>query len=249
MKLFAQATRLSLALLAGLLLSSCGGGDPYAGLWKGTIDGNREANAIVLGDGTYYMVYSKPGDPTQLAGVLQGTGDFHGATFTASNGRDYSWEGFGAQNAPVSGRIGARQSVSGSVSSAIRPSRSFSLSYKRDLDDDARLEELAGSFAGTAWFILGPRPGVVFTVTKEGAVSSVINGCHIAGTARPRSDANAFDLTLSFTHPVCAAALGRTPYVGVVLFHPDERRLEAALVNDPARVVQGQAIVFNGIRQ
>lgn len=243
MKLFAQTTRLSLALFAGLLLTSCGGGDPYAGLWKGTLDANREANTIVLGDGTYYMIYSR-GASSTLAGVMVGTGEFQGATFTAEKGRDYSWERGYALNAPLSGKIGARQSVSGTVNGKTP----FSLRFKRELDDDARLAELTGTFVGTGSFILGDRPGV-FTVSPTGDVSSVINGCPIAGKATPRSDANAFDLTISFRDPICAQQLAFLPFKGVVLYHPEERRLEAAAVFDPFKDVRGQAIVFNGIRQ
>lgn len=249
MKLFAQATRLSLALFAGLLLSSCGGGDPYAGLWKGTIEGNRQANAIVLGDGTYYMMYSKPG-VSELAGVYVGTGDFQGAKFTAPNGRDYNWVGkygqfpLSAADAPLAGKLSARQSVVGSVTA--KGDLPFAVSYVRDLDDDARLEELAGSFTGTVSFRAGDRPAV-FTVTKEGDVSSSVNGCPINGKATPRSDANAFDLTIVITGaPPCL--LTNLPFKGVVLFHPAERRLEAAVVFDPFRDFRGQAIVFNGVR-
>lgn len=249
MKLFAHATRLSLALMAGLLLSSCGGGDPYAGLWKGTVDGNREANAIVLGDGTYYMMYSKPGVST-LGGLYVGTGDFHGAKFTAPKGRDYNWEGkygpfpLSSADAPLAGKLSARQSVVGSVTA--RTEMPFSVSYVRDLDDDARLSELAGSFTGTVSFRAGDRPAV-FNVTAAGDVSSSVNGCPINGKATPRSDANAFDLTIVISGPP-PCLLTNLPFTGVVLFHPAERRLEAAVVFDPFKDFRGQAIVFNGIR-
>lgn len=249
MKLFAHATRLSLALVAGLLLSACGGGDPYAGLWKGTIDGNREANAIVLGDGTYYMMYSKPG-VSELAGVYVGTGDFQGARFTAPKGRDYNWVGkygrfpLSSADAPLAGKLSARQSVVGSVDA--RGSLPFAVSYVRDLDDDARLSELAGSFTGTVSFRAGDRPAV-FNVTATGEVSSSVNGCPINGKAVPRSDANAFDLTIVISGPP-PCLLTNLPFKGVVLFHPAERRLEAAVVFDPFKDFRGQAIVFNGVR-
>ena len=70
------------------MLASCGGGDPYTGLWEGTLDGNRPVTAIVLGDGSYYLKYG--GTPGSFGGgVVRGTGEFRGATFTSTDGVDF----------------------------------------------------------------------------------------------------------------------------------------------------------------
>lgn len=75
--------KLAAASAAALLLASCGGGDPYAGLWDGDMSSQRQVNAMVLGDGGYYMLYSQPGNPSVLAGLIHGTGDFHGGKVTS----------------------------------------------------------------------------------------------------------------------------------------------------------------------
>ena len=91
MNIFHQRARRTAAACAAVLaavgVASCGGGDPYTGLWEGTLDGQRPASAIVLGDGTYYLKYA--GTATTPGGLVRGTGDFRGATFTSTDGVDF----------------------------------------------------------------------------------------------------------------------------------------------------------------
>jgi hypothetical protein len=231
---------LATALAAGLLLASCGGGDPYAGLWLGTVGGNRNATAVVLDDGTYYMLYSVPGAPTAIAGLIQGTGDFHGTQFTSTDARDFSWDGRGTQAATLSAKISPKMAVSGTVNE--RPAaQSFTVSYQREFDDIARLPILVGSYTGTVTFILGTRPAV-FNVTAAGDVSTSINGCPITGRVVPRNDANAYDLTINFGGAPCVFPFAQ--FAGVAVYRPELRRLDAAVVH----ASRTQAIAFAGIK-
>lgn len=228
------------ALFATVLLASCGGGDPYAGLWTGTMGSDREVNAIVLGDGSYYMLYSQAGKPDAVAGLVAGTADFHGAKLTSTDGLDYNWEVPMLPSKPVSlsARLSPRMSVAGSVDAQ----RQFSLTYDKDLDGDARLSDLVGAFDGNAMFALGTRPGT-FTVTAKGEVSTSINGCPITGTVAPRGDANAFDLTLTFGGFPCV--FPGAVFEGVAVYREEQRRLDAAVINKPF----GQAIAFIGTKR
>lgn len=227
----------SVALAGGLLLASCGGGDPYSGLWVGELDGNRQLTAVVLGDGDYYMWYSRPGAPGSVGGVLQGAGDFRAGTVSSPDARDYNWEGAGTKAARLSGKLGARQSVSGSVDGRTP----FKVSYARDLDDDARLATLVGAFPGEVTFALGTRPAT-FTVTAKGQVSTSINGCPITGQVSPRGDTNAFDLTIVFGGPPCVFPYAQ--FSGVAIYREDLKRLDAAVVH----ASRTQAIAFTGSR-
>src|SRR5213075_587452 len=85
-KVVHRTATVAAAVVLTMALSSCGGGDPYTGLWEGNVDG-RPAMAIVLGDGTYYLKYG--GTPGNFGGLVRGTGDFHGANFTSTDGVDY----------------------------------------------------------------------------------------------------------------------------------------------------------------
>jgi len=233
--------RLAASAAALLLLASCGGGDPYAGLWEGDMSSQRQATAVVLGDGDYYMLYSQPGNPSMLGGLIQGSGDFHGATFTSADARDYSWETVrlppvSGQAAPLSAKVSPRQSVTGTAGA-----KSFTVRHERDLDEDARLADIAGSHVGTVMFALGPRPAT-FVVTPAGQVSTVINGCTISGTAVPRGDTAAFDIVMTFGGAPCV--FPGVSFSGIAFYREDSRQLQAAIVNKPFQ----QAIGFTGTK-
>jgi hypothetical protein len=232
-------SRLAASLAAVTLLASCGGGDPYAGLWDGDMSGQRQATAVVLGDGDYYMLYSQPGKPSVMGGLVQGTGDFQGATFTSADAKDYNWEVFGAPGkaAPLSAKVSPHQSVTGSAGA-----RSFTVRHTRDLDDDARIADIAGSHVGTVMFTLGARPAV-FTVTANGQVSTSINGCSITGVATPRADTEAFDLVMTFGGYPCV--FPGVSFTGIAFYQQDSRQLQAAVINKTYQ----QAIGFSGIKQ
>lgn len=229
---------LPLALAATLLLASCGGGDPYAGLWKGTMDGNRELNTIVLGDGSYYMLYSRPGT-TLVGGFIHGSSDFHGARITSTDARDYNWEGRRTRPTTLEAKISPRQSVSGSVGGTTP----FSVTYQKQFDYDAQLSLLAGAFKGQVAFVGGYRDAT-FTVSPTGALSTNVDGCVITGTVSPRADGNAYDLSITFQGGVCVFPF--TTFTGVALFRDEERRLDAAVAN--AGFLGGQGIAFTGLR-
>lgn len=244
---FHRASLRTIALSLGslLLLASCGGGDPYAGLWLGKMSSQREASAIVLGDHSYYMLYSRPGNPASIGGLVQGTGDFHGAKVTSTDAVDFNWEGPGpfvvadTRPANLTARVDARQSLTGSVSTR----GTFTGSYDRDFDQvDARLATIAGTHVGEAVFLLGARRAT-FQVTPAGAVSTTINGCPITGQVSPRGDTNAFDLTIRFGGFPCA--IPGAEFKGIAWYREDLRQLQAALVH----ASRTQAIAFTGIKQ
>lgn len=220
-----------------LLLSACGGGDPYAGLWRGTMDGNRQVSAMVLGDGSYYMLYSPVGRPGAIAGLVQGSGDFHAARFASVDARNYSWEGLGTRPTTVSGKIGREHSLTGTVGGA-----PVTVSFDDRANDIPRLATLVGGFGGTAVFALGERPAV-FTVTEQGEVSTNINNCPIKGRIAPRMDGDLYDLTITFGGAPCV--LPFQTFNGVAVYRAELRRLEAAVVHP----LLPQALAFAGTKQ
>ena len=224
------------ALLAALAVASCGGGDPYTGLWQGTLEGNRSASAIVLGDGTYYLQYAATA--AAPGGLIRGTGDFHGATFTSKDGVDYHFA-YPLQRptgAAISGKVGGHQTVSGKVNAS-----PFSLSYVKPFDPDGRLADLAGTYPGVVTFSLGLRQ-TTFDVTGDGKLTTVLNGCTITGQAVPRND-DAFDLTIQFAGYPCV--FPGAVFQGAAIYSHELRQLDAAVVNG----TYGQAITFTASKR
>jgi hypothetical protein len=229
-----RVASVSAALLAALVVAACGGGDPYTGLWEGTVDGNRPASAIVLGDGTYYLKYA--GTPGTLGGVVRGSGEFHGANFTSTNGIDYHFA-FPPQlptPATISGRVSAKGGnphVAGTFNSS-----SLALAYVKAFDPDSRLADLAGSYPGEVTFSLGIRK-TTFEVTADGKLTTVLNGCTITGQVVPRRD-DAFDLTIQFAGSPCV--FPGAVFQGAAIYSHELKQLDAAVVNNTF----GQAITF-----
>ena len=230
----------ALSLLAAGVLSACGGGDPMEGLWLGTLGSSRDVNAIVLDDGTYYMLYSRPGNPAAIGGLVQGKADFSAGRFSSPDARDFNWEGAGTRAASVSARIkvgpqpGVTGTVNGTTPFSIRPADLF--------DRDARLSAIVGAHTGNVVFALGVRPAT-FTVTPTGQVSTSINGCAITGQVAPRAFSSAYDLTMTFGGYPCV--FPGAQFSGVAYYREDQRQLQAAVVH-PSRT---QAIAFSGTKQ
>jgi hypothetical protein len=223
---------LAAAALAAATLSSCGGGDPYTGLWLGSLDGNRAVSTILLGDGTYYMKYAGTGAPGSFGGVVRGTGGFHGATFTSTDGVDFhfAYPLQAPTPAAIDAKLGGHQTVTGSLNAS-----ALELTYDKPFDPDGKLADLAGSYPGNVTFSLGLRQ-TTFDVDANGNLHTILNGCTITGTAVPRPD-DAFDLTLTFGYVACV--FPGAVFKGAVVYSHDLQQLDAAVVGP-----YGQAITF-----
>jgi hypothetical protein len=200
MRLFATA-----ALV--VLLAGCGGGDeaPAAGAqgrWTGTTGSNRTVTGLVLADGSYYVLYSSPGYPTVLGGVVLGTGSVTGSEFTSADAIHLNLEGLGVLRASTTASVAARQSFNGTILSTGIPPVVFNSTYLSEFERMAAVTSVAGSYAGQLASSAGKHTATL-TITAEGALSVASNGCAASGTIWPRLDANAFDLQLAFGVAPC----------------------------------------------
>lgn len=245
---------MALPLVAAFLAGCGGGGDDAgpaanvaeaAGVWKGSTDAQRDLTALLLSDGSYYLVYSAAGKPLATGGFVYGTASVDAGAFTSANGIEYNLEGNGTTApvltvaaAPVTGEVRRRDAFNGSI----RPGAAGTVAFQTEPDAYGLplLGELAGSYGGTVSFALGDRPAT-FSVTRAGEVSSVINECRISGTVTPRKDINAYDLTIMFGGPPCVIP---SNFVFTGVAYLSGGRLVAAVRNTTIQ----QAIVFAGQR-
>ncbi|NML47344.1 hypothetical protein HHL11_26585 [Ramlibacter sp. G-1-2-2] len=219
------------AVTVSLGLSSCGGGGADAGIWEGTLDGNRPVLSIVLGDGTYYMKYAGAGGT--LGGLVVGTGDLNGNRYTSSDGVDYhfAYPPQAPSPATITGKLKGFTVLDGAMNTT-----PLSLKHQRQFDPDGKLRDLAGSYPGTVTFSLGLRT-TTFVVTADGNLSTTLNGCTITGHVVPRWD-DAFDLSVTFGGAPCV--FPGAVFSGALVYSHDLQQLDAALVNP----TYGQAITF-----
>ena len=239
-KLISAAAALSVAAL----LAGCGGGNdsgPSTGGWVGTTSSNRDLTAVVLADGSYYLMYSAVADASTVGGVVQGTASISGQTFTSSAALDFNGEGAGKKPGAVAAEVHPYYKFEGAFTPT-STGTAFSFQTRYDpikLAGGATLAQLAGAYDGNAGFALGVRPAV-FTVTADGAVSSSINGCAITGTATPRTDITGYDLTIAFGPSPCA--IPNLSFTGIAYVRQDNGRLYAAARNAATK----QSVIFSG---
>jgi hypothetical protein len=235
--------KLAIGVLAAAALAGCGGGDDAAtptGLYNGS-SGSRSVSTIVLGDDSYYQLYSPANNPTAVGGLVVGTGTFDGVRFASTDGRDYNLEGAGMKPATLTADVVTRSSFTGTLSSGAAAPAPFSSTYAPEIERSATLAALAGTYPGQVTFSLGARAGT-FVVTPAGAFSTNINACAITGNATPRSDVNAYNLTLTFAGAPCV--FPNVTFTGIARLDATGKLL--GLVRNDAIA---QAIVFMGTKQ
>lgn len=253
-----------LALAGALALSACGGGNdddnkqatrtdnpppaPAAeaaqGLWNGTTDTGRFLTALVLSDGSHYVVYTEPNQPEALAGVVMGQGASTDGRFLSASARDFNLcNCAGITPVAVSASFTPRQSLTGQVSvpPSTTPVMSFSAQYDADYEKTPTLAAVAGTYPG-AFFSSQLQIPAQLTVSATGEVSGGNPYCSVSGRLVPRSDANAYDASLSFGPAPCPFA-GRT-LTGAVYYQSGTARLYLAAPDTQAM----DAAVFAGVK-
>lgn len=221
-------------------LAGCGGGDDGSnnnnnndpeptvaeGLYRGTTSDSRELSALLLDDGSYWVLYSGAGVPT-AGGGLQGTGRVDGTLFTSSRGKDFSLTE-GMRDAAISATYKAGQRFKGSVTFDGGETFTFDATYDDDYAATASLSQVAGAHAGVAYTVDGSLPTVV-TIADDGTLVGTRGSCTITGTIAPRSHGNVYDLSLSFGGATCIV-LGAT-VEGVALIDSATGLVTASALN------------------
>jgi hypothetical protein len=241
----------ALGLCVTAMLSACGGGDDgpvltlgaTSGMWNGTTsDSQREVSAVTLSDGKYFAVYSAAGGGATIGGGVQGTATVFNNQFISTDMLSFSVEG----QAPVIGTFSASvdpsTSISGSANVPNQAPVTFQATFDQEFLNTPSLAAAAGSYTGEAGFALGIRPAT-FNISTTGEVTSTINGCPITGTVTPRTDGNAYDMSVVFGGAPCVLANLR--FDGIVFLREGGNHLYSVSRNNAAR----QTIVFSGLRQ
>lgn len=219
-----------------LFLAGCGGGGggsdnegdngPNAaqGLYIGTSSDGRAITGFIFADGALWMVYSTQSNDNVVAGFVRASASASNGNLSLSSGRDYNLEGLGVTPFNGSGTYNEMTSIAGTLSFSGGGSLGFTGTYDDAYNDTPTIAAIQGTYSATAG---SPSftDTVTFTVNSSGAVSgsSISFDCDFTGQATPRSDANAYNLQITFDGSECAAP-GETVR-GVAAYNPAEQQL------------------------
>ncbi len=252
----------ALGLLLFVSLSACsGGGDtptpsvtappasPAEGLWTGTTNtNNRTVTGVVLDDSVYWFLYSVAGDPSLIAGVVQGNSSSQNGVLTSSNATDFSVERaipLITLKAAVDGAYTTKQSLDGMVvyQNNAQAQDAFTTTYNSDYESAPDITAVAGTYTGPV--AAGEIVSVIVSATGDITGHSITDpsptGCTFSGLFKPRVHGNVFDVTITFNGER-GCSNGTATVRGVAFFHAG-KLYSAALNNDKTN-----GVVFIGTK-
>lgn len=225
-------------------LSACsGGGDtptpsptalPAAsaeGLWTGTTDTNRTVKALVLDDGTYWLLYySAIGTPSSVLGFIQGDGNSQNGVFSSSSAKDFNPDRRGLLNTEIDGTYTTKQIFDGTIVYPGVISNTFKTQYSHEYDSTPDINAIVGTYVGP----VAANETVDVTVSPTGAISGESRTspkCIFTGSATPRAQGNVFDVTITFG-PQDTCSNKSTTVRGVAFYDAGTKTLYSAALND-----------------
>jgi hypothetical protein len=195
------------------------------GLYFGSMTGGSSFYALVLDDGTYYVIYTIPNTNT-IAGVAYGSVTSANGLFTSSTGLDFAI-GYGVFPFAMSGTYVPQTSISGAATEN-GANTQFTGSYVSAYQQPASLASLAGSYAGSVASSVGWGSATV-AISANGTFIGSGPGCSFNGTASPRGSVNVFNLSIHFQGGQCL--FGTSTLMGVGFYDASSRTLYAAAPN------------------
>lgn len=223
---------------SGFVSVACGGGygvsdsssmpQPTSaeGFWTGSTSTGRTVGGRILDDGSYWVFYTARGNPTVLAGLVQGTGTSHSGSFGSSNTRDFNLEGGGIRAAMMSGTYVQKNSFNGTIAYFDGDTGSFTSTYDAGYEIAPNMNLVAGNYSG----LRADNQTVNVTVGSAGTVSgSFTDGCTFAGSFFPGVKRNVFNIAVTFGGGVCSN--GTHTVNGVAFFDAATRKLYSAALS------------------
>lgn len=202
---------------------------PARGLYAGPMSNERLLNLLVMGDGTYWGIYSTEANDSLVAGLIQGQGRTSGTGFTSLNGRDFNLEGLGIQNFTLSATFEEMMSIGGTARYSPSSFVTFMSAYDDDFELTPALAPISGNYTGSFASSSGTGSATL-SINAAGAITgSGASGCTFGGTISPRSDGNVFDVSIRFSGGACASGLTITTGVGV--YDATNKQLTTAVLN------------------
>lgn len=200
------------ALLAGVVLASCGGGSgndaaaPVSGLYEGSGGSLRASEFLILEDGRLYLVYGlNSASATPMGGVIVGNGAASGNAFASSNVHDTDFQAQTLKTGTLTSTLAARVSADTSVMHSDGSGALYAGTFVGTSTGNASLGTLAGTYGGELAAMAG-RQVAALTIDASGVIAgTTTGGCTVAGLALPHGGLDAYDITIGFQNG-CPAA-------------------------------------------
>lgn len=196
------------------------------GLWNGTTSTGRTIGGLVLDDGSSWFLYSVVGNPTVVAGMVQGNGTSDQGSFTSSNAKDFSVEGPGIRDATITGSYVQKNNLTGTITYQGGETTNFAGAYNAAYELSPDMNSLVGTYSAP----LADNQIVTVTLSTAGTLSgNSTDGCTFTGTVSPRTKGNVFNVTVTFQGGACSN--GTDTVSGVAFFDAATQRLHSAGLN------------------
>ncbi|MBH0203646.1 MAG: hypothetical protein HP496_15430 [Nitrospira sp.] len=198
------------------------------GLWTGTTDTNRTIAGLVLDNGVYWILYSVVGNPSTVAGLVQGDSSLQNGVLTSSNAKDFNFEAGEILDATINGSHTTKQSLTGTLAYVVgRQSTSFTTAYDSAYDLIPDMNAIAGTYIGP----VTTTEDVTVQVSSNGDISGKsTTGCTFTGSFSPRTHGNVYDVTIAFG-PQDACSNKSSTVRGVGFYDAEAKRLTSAALN------------------
>jgi hypothetical protein len=248
----------ALLILVIQILFGCGGGGgggptdtsgTAEGLWVGTNSDSRNVSGLVFGDGSYWFLYSAVGNPDIVTGLALGNGISKNNEFTSDNAVIFNTEIPDSTDATISANYSQKQTFDGSVSEVVGSGvTTFNLDYDTAYEGVPSLASIAGSYSGQSTYLfIGNSTGMNVSISSDGTLRTYsIVSCQGDGTVTPRSDGNAYDVSIKFTtidSGICYVLEDAT-FNGIAYLAADGVTLYLATVNTNGKPYSG--FIFQG---
>jgi hypothetical protein len=217
-----------LAILLLLGVASCGGGggggsppptSAAEGVYQGLDSNGKTVDALVLEDGSFWVMYGVlSGNTLLVQGVAGGTSSASNGVFSASI-FDFPAPGSSVVSGQVRGHYVAGSSLTGTITENGVPI-TFTLmvpvQVTYNYNTAASIASVSGSWSGQ----LLDGETATTNIAANGAVSGTSSlGCTFSGTAIPRpSGKNVFNVSITFGGSHCVAA--NQTVSGIALTYP-----------------------------
>ena len=201
-----------------------------AGIWEGSTSSGRKLAGVVLDNGSFWMLYSKPNDSNSVVGLLAGTGATSNNKYASDQGYDFNLEGSGLQSTSMSATFAAQQSFNGNISTlGTEQNLTFTTSYNNTFTQAPSLADVAGNFLGIG-FQRSFSEAETIRIGSDGVISStVISACRVSGSISPRSNVSAYNFSLTFGGAPCHSP--NSTVTGIGYYDKASRQFYAISIN------------------